>query len=168
MKEFALWLSTTGLSVFIQEHYAWAITLIQTVHIAGIAVVFGSAFLMILRILSLSATDLTLRQVSERYSPWLNRSLYVLLVTGLLLLVGEPVREIVSFSFWAKMFLVATVTVLAVAFQRAAQRDAKGLSGAGVKALAVLSFVLWVCIIFLGRFIAYDHVWGSWSPGSEL
>jgi len=27
--------------------------------------------------------------------------------------------------------------------------------------------LIWVCIIILGRLIAYDHVWGSWSPATK-
>jgi hypothetical protein len=30
--------------------------------------------------------------------------------------------------------------------------------------LAVLTLLVWFSIIVLGRLIAYDHVWGSWSP----
>ena len=33
-----------------------------------------------------------------------------------------------------------------------------------IQTLAILTFLIWVCIIVLGRLIAYDHVWGSWSP----
>jgi hypothetical protein len=33
-----------------------------------------------------------------------------------------------------------------------------------IKALAILTFFIWAGIIVLGRLIAYDHVWGSWSP----
>ena len=33
--------------------------------------------------------------------------------------------------------------------------------------LVILTFLIWVCIIFLGRLIAYDHVWGSWSPATK-
>ena len=33
--------------------------------------------------------------------------------------------------------------------------------------MAILTFLIWVCIIFLGRLIAYDHVWGSWSPATK-
>ena len=35
------------------------------------------------------------------------------------------------------------------------------------KVVAVLTFLIWACIIVLGRLIAYDHVWGSWSPAGE-
>ncbi len=163
MKPFAEWLSTTAPSVFIQEHNAWAIPLIQSVHIAGIAVVFGSVFLINVRILGLSAMDQSLQQVSRRYSPWINGALYILLITGLLMVVGEPVRELVSFSFWAKMLLVAVGTLIAVRFQRSVRTQESAAKG-----LAILTFAIWTCIIVLGRLIAYDHVWGSWSPADSL
>ena len=73
-----------------------------------------------------------------------------------------------AFSFWAKMTLVAIGTAVALLFQRALRRhgpswEASVTSQAGTKALAVVTFMLWICVVFLGRFIAYDHVWGSWS-----
>ena len=46
MKEFALWLATTRPSVFIQEHYAWTIPTLQTIHILGIALVMGSVLMI--------------------------------------------------------------------------------------------------------------------------
>lgn len=163
MKPFAEWLSTTAPSVFIQEHNAWAIPLIQSVHIAGIAVVFGSVFLINMRVLGFSAMDQSLHQVSGRYSPYVRGSLYLLLVTGLLMVVGEPVRELVSFSFWAKMLLVALGTLIAIRFERSVNQPAPPSKG-----FALLTLAIWCCIILLGRFIAYDHVWGSWSPAATL
>jgi len=32
-----------------------------------------------------------------------------------------------------------------------------------VRSLAVLTLLIWVGIVILGRLIAYDYVWGSWS-----
>ena len=42
MNRFAEWLSTTPPSVYIQNHNAWFIPLVQSIHIVGIAVVLGS------------------------------------------------------------------------------------------------------------------------------
>jgi hypothetical protein len=33
--------------------------------------------------------------------------------------------------------------------------------------MAVFTFLIWTCIIVLGRLIAYDHIWGSWSPSTK-
>jgi hypothetical protein len=171
--QFALWLASTPPSVFIQEQNAWAIPAIQSVHIVGIALVMGSVLMIDLRILGLAWTDQTLRQTTSRFGPWLTGSLWLLLVTGLLMVVGEPVRELVSFSFWLKMALVAVGTAVAVAFQRALRRDERrwedaAAHGGSIRMLAVVTFLVWIAVIFLGRLIAYDHVWGSWSPAPRL
>ena len=171
MKPFAEWLSTTLPSVFIQEHNSWAIPAIQSLHIVGIAMVMGSVLLIDLRILGWAGTDQTLRQATNRFHPWLTGSLWLLLVTGILMVVGEPVRELVTFSFWLKMALVAAGTVVAVIFQTALRRHEEQWGDAiahrpAIKALAILTFLVWAFVIVLGRLIAYDHVWGSWSPAA--
>jgi hypothetical protein len=169
MRTFALWLAATSPSVFIQEHNTWTIPAIQSVHIVGIATVVGSVLMIGLRILGLTWTDQTLRQTTERFGPWLTGSLWLLLATGLLMVIGEPVRELVTFSFWMKMTLVAIGTVVAAIYQRMLRRDERHweetlVHRASIKAMAIGTFLIWLAIIFLGRLIAYDHVWGSLSP----
>jgi len=171
LKQFAEWLSTTFPSVFIQNHNSWAIPVIQSIHIVGIAIVLGSVFLIDVRILGWSGRDQTLRQTTNRFGPWLTGSLWMLLLTGVLMVIGEPVRELVTFSFWLKMFLVAVGALIAIIFLRAVrkheQRWEDGILQRGtVKSLAVITFLLWASIIILGRLIAYDHIWGSWSPAA--
>jgi uncharacterized membrane protein YgdD (TMEM256/DUF423 family) len=172
VKQFALWLSTTSPSVFIQEHNSWTIPAIQSIHIVGIAMVMGSVLMIDLRILGWAGTDQTLRQTARRFGPWLTGSLWLLLATGILMVIGEPVRELVTFSFWAKMALVAVGTLVAVIFQRTLRRHEQRweetlVHRPSIKALALLTFLVWACIIVLGRLIAYDHVWGGWSPAGE-
>jgi putative copper export protein len=170
VREFALWLAATPPSVFIQEHNSWTIPAIQSVHIIGIGLVMGSVLMIDLRILGWSWTDQTLRQTTDRFSPWLTGALWLLLVTGVLMVVGEPVRELVTFSFWLKMLLVALSALIAVVFRRALRRHERDwedtlVHRTSIKGLAVATFFIWTFIIVLGRLIAYDHVWGSWSPG---
>ena len=169
MRAFAQWLAATSPSVFIQEHNTWAIPAIQSVHIVGIAMVMGSVLMIDLRILGWTWTDQTLSQTTQRFGPWLTGALWLLLATGLLMVVGEPVRELVTFSFWLKMTLVALGAIVAVLFQRTLRRHERQwedtlVHRASIKGLAVATFFIWTCIVILGRLIAYDHVWGSWSP----
>ncbi len=121
MRAFALWLSATSPSVFIQEHNTWAIPAIQSVHIVGIAMVMGSVLMIDLRILGWTWTDQTLRQTTQRFGPWLTGSLWLLLATGALMVIGEPERELVTFSFWLKMTLVACGALVACAVPAVAE-----------------------------------------------
>jgi hypothetical protein len=169
VKQFAEWLSTTLPSVFIQEHNTWAIPLIQSIHIVGIAMVMGSVLMIDLRILGWAGMDQTLRQTARRFGPWLTGALWLLLATGILMVIGEPVRELVTFSFWLKMALVAVGSVVAAIFQAALRRHEQRWEDSlvhrpSIKGLAILTFLIWAGIIVLGRLIAYDHVWGGWSP----
>ena len=168
MKPFAEWLSTTFLSVFIQNHNSWAIPTIQSIHIVGIAIVLGSVFMIDLRLLGWAGMDQTLRQTTNRFGPWLMGALWLMLATGILMVIGEPVRELMTFSFWLKMFLVAVGTVIAAVFQkRVRKHEGDPVTSGALKSLAVLTFLIWACIIVLGRLIAYDHIWGSWSPAAK-
>jgi len=70
------------------------------------------------------------------------------------------------------MALVAIGALVAIAFQRALRQHEQRwentlVHNRSIKALAIVTFLIWVCIIFLGRLIAYDHVWGSWSPSER-
>jgi putative copper export protein len=172
LRQFAKWLSTTFLSVFIQKHNSWAIPAIQSIHIVGIGVVVGSVLMIDLRVLGWAWMDQTLRQTTRRFGPWLTGALCVLLATGLLMVIGEPVRELVTFSFWLKMSLVVVGTLIAAVFQitlrkHEQQWEEKLVHRSSIKCLAVVTFLIWLCIIILGRLIAYDHVWGSWSPATK-
>ncbi len=172
MNDFAEWLSSTSPSVFIQTHEVWAIPGLQSFHIIGIGIAVGSTLMMMLRLLGWAGMDQTLRQSQRRFGPWLAGALCLLLATGSLLIVGEPVRELVTFSFWLKMILVVFFSVMVFSFQLAvkkheqywehlpAHRKAVGLA-------ALLTFLVLGCIILLGRLIAYDQIWGRLSPVSK-
>ncbi len=172
LKGFADWLSRTAPSVFIQQHEAWMIPTIQSAHIVGIGVVLASVLMMTLRIYGLVGVDRTLQQTRRRFGPWLTGALLLLLATGLLMVVGEPERELVTFSFWLKMALVAVGASVAFWFQGSLRRheddwEVRLARRGSVRLLAAMTFLIWLAVIFLGRLIAYDHVWGPLSPATK-
>ena len=172
MNQFALWLSQTSLSQAIQVN-AWVIPTVQSIHIVAIGIVLSSVFMIDLRILGWAGRDQSLTETTSRFGPWLTAALCVLLVTGILMVLGEPARQLLAFSFWSKMCLVAIGTTAALLFQRSLRHhgphwETSLVNRAGVKSLAVLTLLIWVSVVFLGRFIAYDHVWGSWSMVPKL
>ena len=167
MNDFAQWLATTPLSLAIQTHL-WVIPTVQSVHIVCIGIVLASVFMIDLRIFGWAGRDQTLVQTMRRFCPWLWASLCVLLVTGALMVIGEPVRELMSLSFWLKMTLILAGVVIATLFQFALRRNGRQWEEDRVnrwttKSLAVLTLLVWCSIVVLGRLIAYDHIWGSWS-----
>ena len=166
MLEFAQWLEATRISVAIKST-SWIIPLVQSIHIVTIAIVFGSLLMIALRVLGLVRMDQAFGQVIGRFSPWIGRGLLVLLVTGLILIVGEPIRQFMSLSFWLKMGLLLIGVTSAVSFRRAlrpAAGDTRAEFSMRTKTAAMATVLLWLAIIFLGRAIAYDvEMWGAYS-----
>ena len=172
MNDFAVWLSTTLPSVFIQNHEVWMIPVIQSLHIIGIGIAVGSALMMTLRVLGWVGMDQTVLAIQRRFGPWLTGALCLLLASGGLLIVAEPVRELVTLSFWLKMVFVAVLTALAGAFQVSVRQNDQQWEQAlvrrrSVRLTALLIVLVLGCIILLGRLIAYDHIWGHLSPATK-
>jgi putative copper export protein len=164
--DFAAWLSQTPLSVAIQSH-EWIIPTIQSVHIVAIGIVLASVLMIDLRIFGWAGRDQSLLETVDRFGPWLSGALLFLLATGIVMVIGEPARELLAFSFWFKMCLVAIGTCVAAVFRIALRRNEHYWENSGrswrIKSLALLTLLVWLGVVILGRLIAYDHVWGSWS-----
>ena len=165
MFEFAEWLGSTPLSVAIQSRL-WLTPLLQTIHITMIGIVFVSMLTVALRVLGQIRTDEPLAEIWHRFAPWFWTALGVLAGTGLVLTIGEPVREVSALSFWLKMALIVIGVGSALYFGRtvvAAAASANTVYSGRARVVAVATILLWVAIMFLGRWIAYDvEIWESW------
>ncbi len=156
---FCEWLGDTDLSVGIQA-VTWIIPTVQTIHILAIAVVMSSVAMVDLRLLGLVGRSEPVAAVAARFLPWIWCALPVLLVTGSILVIGEPARSLENPAFQAKMALLIVAMIATFLFQRPMGREiayweltANRRNAA--RAIAVLSLSLWVSIVFAGRWIAY-------------
>jgi hypothetical protein len=162
LRPFADWLAKTPLSRTLQDQL-WVVPTSQSIHILAVSVVFASACMINLRLLGVGRTGRSVSQLSGTLVPWMWRGLGVLLLTGLVQTVTEPVRQFVTPAFWAKMTMIIIVSIMTILYSRAVRRNAPEWDSASsrpaqAKAFAVLSTLLWLAIITCGRFIAY-----TWS-----
>ena len=167
IRDFAAWLQTTGISVKVQS-INWIIPVLQSTHIVMIGIVFVSSLMIALRVLGSVRTDEPFATVWNRFAPWMWSGLVVMALTGLVLIIGEPIREFTAVSFWLKMSLLPISIISVFVFGRTVRPDARTSTtvefSAGRKVAALATIVLWLAIIFLGRAIAYDSaVWGHLS-----
>jgi hypothetical protein len=156
------WLAATPLSKTLSDQL-WVVPMSQSIHILAVSAVFASALMINLRLLGVGVSGRSISQLSQTLLPWMWRGLVVLLLTGIVQTLAEPVRQFVTPAFWAKMTLIIIVTAMTALFARAVRRNAR-LWDAGssrppqAKIFAVVSTLIWLAIIVCGRFIAY-----TWS-----
>jgi hypothetical protein len=162
LTELSLGISNTSLSAWIGSHF-WAIPIIQTLHILAIAAAFGSVLMINLRILGVTGGTRTLTDTARRYLPWIWWALAVLVLTGIGMVIGEPVRELINPVFWIKMGLIVFMILVSVAFQasvraRIASWEVSHDGRVAVRFGAAAIIVLWCMIMVAGRWIAYAPV----------
>jgi uncharacterized membrane protein len=158
---FSRWLAATEVSHTIQTT-GWIIPTLQTVHILSVAVVFSSAILVDLRIWRLFERDLPLSDIARRFLPAIWPVLVILLVSGSLLIVGEPRRSLLNSTFYLKMALLAVAIMLTAGLQRAISSSpdfwdrnlTRRMAG---RLAATVSILVWCGILFAGRWIAYTQ-----------
>ena len=156
IQAFCDWLSNTWLSLRIQDDF-WVIPTVQTVHILAIAVVMSSVTMVDLRLLGMAGRGQSLPEVAHRFLPWVWTAIVVLLASGMILIIGEPGRELLSPVFWLKMSMLGCVLLITAAFQYRVNRGAEFWERRRAVAwiTAIASLVLWVGIVAAGRWIAY-------------
>src|SRR5580765_6397037 len=105
LDQFCAWLENTPMSQTIQT-VDWIVPAVQTVHILAIAAVMSSMLMINLRLIGVMGRDQPLPAFSRRFLPVIWWSFPVLLATGAIMAIGEPVRSIENWIFQMKMCLV--------------------------------------------------------------
>ena len=150
LKEFCDWVATTPVSQFIQDT-SWAVPATQTVHLLALSTVFFLMAVFDLQVMGVLARPQA-PGWSRRPLPWLWGGLAVLAASGLILVIGEPERELFNWPFRIKMMLIVAAALLTVVLARAA---AKPTPSAGTRITAAIVLVCWIVIVIAGRWIAY-------------
>ncbi len=137
----------------------WAYPALETVHIIGLALVFGSILAYDLRILGWDR-DLPVSRLGAKLLPWVWAGFALNLVSGALLFASDAAEFAANTSFRAKMVLLVLAALNAFWFQARVARslaawDAGVMPPAAARIAAGLSIVLWIGVITAGRLMAY-------------
>jgi len=156
LQNFCDWLSNTSISLTIQT-ITWIIPAVQTVHILCVALVMSCMAMMDLRLIGVAGRKYSMSRTVSRFVPWVWCAVPVLLATGIILIIGEPSRELLNPYFRTKMASLAVVILITFFVQWQNTKDANYWEARKIAAGAagVVSLLLWVGIVTCGRWIAY-------------
>lgn len=159
IEQFCDWLSGTDISVAFQSAN-WFVPLVQTVHIIAIAILLTSVYVLSFRLIGLTRGAQALATLTAKSTPWFWGALGVLLVSGSLLTITEPARELLNWAFRVKMLMVLALAALQWMVQLRTRRspeywtESPARRHAG-RAVGIVSVIVGACIVTAGRWIAY-------------
>lgn len=129
----------------------WAYPALEAVHIAGIALLFGSLVLFELRVLGLGR-ELAPRALARLALPLSLAGFGLAALSGLTMFATQPQELLPNPAFRFKMLLLFAAGANAGWFHA---RGSMGRADAIAKLQAALSALLWLAVIACGRAIAY-------------
>ena len=157
MMEYLAWFEATSFSTWMRESGpAFFFSLI--LHSVAMGFAVGVHVAADLRILGMAPrVPLSLMR---RFSSVVWVSLFVILVSGVLLLAAYPAKALTNPVFYLKLAAVAAALLITRSLVHTLLQDAShdiGRVPAKAKVLAASSLFLWVVAITAGRFLAYTH-----------
>jgi hypothetical protein len=133
----------------------WVFPLAETIHILALVVLLGSIMLVDFRLLGLGIRRFSPLRISNELKTYIAWALGVILVTGWLLFMAEPLKAYDNMAFMPKMALLFS----AILFHYTAFRKASSIDSTSIPVLAkfaaLLSLFLWFGIGVAGRAIGF-------------
>jgi hypothetical protein len=149
------WLGNTWVGLAIQNS-TWGVAITEMVHLLALAILGGTVLLVDLRLLGIGLTQQTTSGLSRELSPLFWGSLSVMVVSGLLILSGDPLKGYYSSAFRIKMLLLFVAVLFHCTLHRAATSSTTGnVASSWSKSAAAISLALWLSVGLAGRAIGY-------------
>jgi hypothetical protein len=151
-------LESSGLAQAMRQSL-WLYPAVETVHLVGIGLLFGSVAVVDLRLLGLSRT-LSVRQLARHALPWTLASFALIVPSGLAMFTAHASDFITSPVFVLKMLLILgagfnAALFHAVVFPGVDDWDRSAPPPGLARLSAALSLAVWMSVIACGRLLAY-------------
>jgi hypothetical protein len=153
------WLENTAFSVGMRESTALWPGII-CVHALSLMLSVGTILALDIRLVGWGMRNTPVSYIFGHLRPWTLWGFGLTMASGFLLFASEPVKCYKSPSFWIKCILMAAAGVNALIFERqlypsVAKWDTADSVPPRAKFAGAASIVLWMGVIFCGRWTAY-------------
>jgi hypothetical protein len=146
-------LAHSSLGQFMQNS-KWGFAIIETFHLAALALLGGCVLLIDLRLLGVILKNESASVISRDLSRLFLGSLTVMIVSGIALLSEEALKCFASPAFRWKMALLAAAVLFYFTFHRHALRQlGKGVPTLQSRFAGIVSLTLWLGVGVAGRAI---------------
>lgn len=136
-----------------------AVPIINAVHVMALAIVFGTILMVDLRLLGYNVHR-SFKTLHRELLGWTWAAFGLAAVSGGLLLIVNATTYYRNTAFWLKMLVIVLAGVNMAVFEQITAKTAsswdKGVAPpTAARVAGALSILLWLSVIFLGRWIGF-------------
>lgn len=163
-------LAASGLAERIRNSF-YLFPFIESLHVIGLTLVFGTALIMDLRLLGLASTRRPFTKVASDVLVWIWVAFALTLTTGFLMFITNAPVYFHNLQFRCKMAALALAGINMLVFELTTGRtvhrwDNDRTAPVAGKIAGTISLLLWISVICLGRWIGFT-INGDLSHDSE-
>jgi hypothetical protein len=162
------WLEGSGLATHIRDS-VFLFPLLESTHVIGLALVFGTIAVIDLRLLGIASTQRSFQRMASDILKWTWGAFALTVLTGSLMFITNASVYYHNLFFRTKMLLLALTGINMLFFELTAARtihswdQAPSAPRAG-KAVAALSLAMWIGVICMGRLIGFTTSRAAAAP----
>jgi hypothetical protein len=151
-----------------------AVAIINALHVMSIVTVFGTIFVVDLRLLGFPNVKRSFIRMHDDLLRWTWGAFGIAAVTGVLLFMVNAVTYHRNTAFWLKMGTIVVAGINMLVFELVTAKSApswdKGVvPPTAARAAGFLSIILWIAVIVFGRWIGFTKGYDFTIPeGVEL
>lgn len=137
-----------------------AMPIVEAIHVTAVALLFGTIFIVDLRLLGLPSTQRSFTRISDELLRLTWAAFFLAAITGALMFSANATTYFVNTAFNLKMVALLGAGVNMAVFQFITLRtvaawDKNALPPLAARAAGALSILIWTSVIFLGRWIGF-------------
>ena len=153
------WLQRTSLAVQIRDSL-FTFPLLESAHVIGLALVFGTITIVDLRLLGVASTHRSFQRLAADTLKWTWVAFALTALTGSLMFITNATVYFHNAYFRAKVVLLLLSAINVAVFEltvgRTVQRWDQAPSAPRLgRAIAAVSLLIWVAVIVTGRMIGF-------------
>jgi hypothetical protein len=165
---FLKWLEASGLAARIRDSL-FLFPLLESIHVFGLALVFGTIAIIDLRLLGIASIERPFQRMASDILKWTWAAFALTAATGALMFITNATVYYHNFYFRTKMLLLVLTGINMLVFELTAGRTIHSWNTAPTtprvgKAVAALSLVMWIGVIFMGRLIGFTTSRAAVAP----
>jgi hypothetical protein len=150
---FFQWVDHSALSVEIRAS-TWQFAVLEMVHLLGLTMLLGTLMVVDLRLFGFGLRHQKVGDLARDVRIWMWSGLWTMVISGVLLFFGEPIKLFGNASFHVKMLLLLLAIVFQLTLFRTVTSD-RHIPSLIDKVAAVLSLALWFSVGLAGRGIGF-------------
>jgi len=153
------WLQRTAVAVSIRDSL-YTFPVLESIHVVGLALVFGTIAILDLRLLGVASTDRPVSRLMADLLKWTWAAFAVTALTGGLMFSTNALVYFHNTFFRAKMILLVLAGLNMLVFELTARKtidrwDRESTTPSSAKVVATISLVIWIGVIVAGRVIGF-------------